>query len=67
VAKLPDSSIYEDSKVYVVKAGRLEPRLIQIVARNGGDIFARGDFEEGDLVVTSRLPEIGPNLKVEIR
>lgn len=67
VAKLPDSSIYENSKVYVVMDGRLEPRRIEIVARNGGEIFVRGDIKEGELVVTSRLPEIGPNLKVDVR
>lgn len=67
VAKLPDSSIYENSKVYVVMDGRLEPRMIEIVARNGGEIFVRGDIKEGELVVTSRLPEIGPNLKVDVR
>ncbi len=67
VAKLPDSSIYENSKVYVVTEGRLESRMIEIAARNGGEIFVRGNIKEGELVVTSRLPEIGPNLKVEVR
>ncbi|MDF2366279.1 efflux RND transporter periplasmic adaptor subunit [Sneathiella sp.] len=67
VAKLPDSSIYENSKVYVVTEGRLEPRMVEIAARNGGEIFVRGNIKEGELVVTSRLPEIGPNLKVDIR
>lgn len=67
VARLPDSSIYEKSKIYVVREGRLETRKIDIVARNGGEVFVRGDIKQGELVVTSRLPEIGPNLKVEIR
>nr|WP_246157223.1 efflux RND transporter periplasmic adaptor subunit [Sneathiella litorea] len=67
VAKLPDSSIFENTKVYVVKDGRLEPRTIEIVAQNGSDVLVRGDLVGGELVVTTRLPEIGPNLKVEVR
>lgn len=66
-ARLSDSSLFNGDTVYVVEEGRLQPRKVEIVARNGDEILLRGDISDGDLVVTTRLPEIGPNLKVEVR
>ncbi|MCF8468853.1 MAG: efflux RND transporter periplasmic adaptor subunit [Sneathiella sp.] len=67
VAKLPDNSIFNTNTIYAVNNGRLEPRKIDIVARDGSDVFVRGDLHEGDLVVTTRFPEIGQGIKVEVR
>jgi len=67
VVKLPEYSVFDDNTVYIVKEGRLVPREVEVIARNGGELFVRGDIVSGDMVVTSRFPEIGPNLKVEVR
>ena len=67
VVKLPEYSVFGDNLIYVVKKGRLEPRKVEIIARNGGELFVRGDVASDELVITSRFPEIGPNLKVEVR
>ncbi len=67
VARLPAAAIYDESAVYVVKDGRLEARKIKVEARIGGDMLVSGALESGDMVATTKLPEISNGLKVEIQ
>lgn len=67
VVRLPESALHEGSRVYVVVAGALEARDVDVVARSGNHVLVRGSFEAGDMVVTTRLPEMGPGLAVEVR
>ena len=67
VVRLPESALHGDDVVYVADEGRLVARRIELVLRVGNDVLVRGPFEPGDRVVTTRFPEIGPGLKVEIR
>jgi RND family efflux transporter MFP subunit len=67
VIKVPEYSVFADDTVYVAKDGKLEPREIVVIAKNGSDYFIRGDLEDEELVVITRFPEIGPNLRVEAR
>jgi RND family efflux transporter MFP subunit len=67
VVRLPESALHGDDVVYVAAEGRLVARRIELVLRLGNDVLVRGPFEPGDRVVTTRFPEIGPGLRVEIR
>ena len=67
VVRLPESALHGDDVVYVAAEGRLVARRIELVLRVGNDVLVRGPFEPGDRVVTTRFPEIGPGLRVEIR
>jgi NAD(P)H-flavin reductase len=68
VVRLPESALHDDNVVYVASAeGRLVARRIELMLRVGNDVLVRGPFEPGDRVVTTRFPEIGPGLRVEIR
>ncbi|MCH8090793.1 MAG: efflux RND transporter periplasmic adaptor subunit [Proteobacteria bacterium] len=68
VVRLPESALHGDDVVYVAAAdGRLVARRIELMLRVGNDVLVRGSFEPGDRVVTTRFPEIGPGLRVEIR
>ena len=69
VAELPQSALFDGDTVYAVRHGRLVARAVEVLARTGagGMVLVRGDdLIEGEPVVTSRLAEIGPGLKVEI-
>lgn len=66
VAKLPLRSLHENSRVYVVKESRLEAREVELVARDQSDVLLRGQLADGDPVVLTRFPEIGPGLKVAL-
>ncbi len=66
VVRLPHTALQEDGRVYVVEKGRMQPRSVEIVARDGAFLLVRAGDLAGARVVISRLPESGPGLKVEI-
>ncbi|MBL4906368.1 MAG: efflux RND transporter periplasmic adaptor subunit [Sneathiella sp.] len=65
--RVPEYSVYERNKVYVVENGRLVARTIQVLFDNGSNLLITGDLKAGDQLVTTRFAEIGPSLRVEIR
>ena len=67
VARLPESALHEDERVYVVVDGRVQARLVELVARIGNDVLVQGELAHGETVVTTRFPGIGPGVKVAAR
>jgi len=65
VVELPASALFHGDTVYAIEGGRLQPRPVEVVADLGARILVRGELAAGDPIVTSRLAEIGPGLKVE--
>jgi hypothetical protein len=71
VVQLSPDALYDRSRVYVVNNSVLESRGVnsvgEIVGANGRSlILLDGDaFEEGELVMTSRLPQAVSGLTVE--
>ena len=55
VARLPETSLYENKLVYVVKAGRLVEKKVKLVGYDGSDVLVRGDLKTGDTLLASRL------------
>jgi RND family efflux transporter MFP subunit len=66
VVELPASTLFHGDTVYAIADGRLLPRPVELVADLGARILVRGKLAPGEPVVTSRLAEIGPGLKVEV-
>lgn len=67
VVRLPESVLYDDDTVYVVEGDRLADRRVALVARSGDDVLLTGELRDGDRVVTTRYPDIGPGQKVQVR
>ncbi len=71
VISAPDSAIYGEDVIYVIKDERMVERRIHIQGYDGSNLlFTRtGDppVEEGDLIVTTQLREGGSGAKVEVR
>ena len=67
VVRIPEEALYGGDTVYRVENGRLWPRQVTVAARDGTDLLIRGAFEPGDHLVTTRFPEVGPGLKVQVR
>ena len=67
VARLPESALYDGTTVYVVEAGRLTPRLVELAGRDGNHVLLRGAVADGERVVVTRFAEIGPGVAVEVR
>ncbi|MBI36308.1 MAG: hypothetical protein CL568_01825 [Alphaproteobacteria bacterium] len=62
-----ESAIYSDDTVYLFNNGRLEERVIKVVARDGEHLIITGEVQDGDLIVTTRIPEVAPGLKVRTK
>jgi len=67
VVRLPESALHAKSTVYVAVDGRLEPRAVDYVARDGNDVLVRGTLAADEAVVTTAFAEIGPGVRVEVR
>ncbi len=63
---LPESAIYGSDTVYVVVDGKLEPRSVRILAYDGQNVVVDGDLKDGNMVMTTRLSDVGPGLAVAI-
>ena len=66
-ARLPETALVGGDTVYAVVGGRLEPRPVALLARVGNDVVVFGGIAEGESIATTRFPEIGPGVKVEVR
>ena len=66
-ARLPETALVGGDTVYAVVEGRLEPRPVALLARVGNDVVVSGGIAEGERIATTRFPEIGPGVKVQVR
>ncbi len=64
VVRLPEDALHQGGIVYVAADGRLEARKVAVAVRVEGDVLVSGDLADGEAVVITRFPEIGPGLKV---
>lgn len=62
--RLPDSSLYHGDTVYVVENGELVERKVTVAAFDGDTILVSEGLGEGEEVLTTRISEISPGLKV---
>ena len=66
VAALPATALFAESTIYAIDAGRLVPHRVEVIDRGNGVVLVRGRLDEGWPILTSRLAEVQPGLKVEI-
>jgi len=64
VAVLPEAALFDGDTVYAVVDGRLAPRQVEVVGRAEDRVFVRGEIAPDESIVTTRLAEIGPGLRV---
>ncbi len=67
VIGLPETALYDGHTVWVVEDRRLVPRKVEVAVRDGNRVYVRADIPDGSQVVTTRFPEIGRGVKVDIR
>lgn len=67
VVRLPETALHGEETIYAVVDERLEARAVSVVGRDGDAVLVAGEIGEGDAVVTTRLTEIGPGIKVVVR
>jgi len=62
--RVPETAYYGEGTVYVVRDSRLEPRAVTSLAIDDGFILVEGGLEDGDTLLTTRIPEAGEGLLV---
>ncbi|MEC7301917.1 MAG: efflux RND transporter periplasmic adaptor subunit [Pseudomonadota bacterium] len=68
VVRLPGAAIYNEDTIYIVEGERLASRKVRIVSRTGNEALATVvGLKSDDRIVTTRLPEASPGLKVRIQ
>ncbi|MCB1519397.1 MAG: HlyD family efflux transporter periplasmic adaptor subunit [Hyphomicrobiaceae bacterium] len=65
VVQVPNAALYDGDTVYVAVAGRLDPRKVEIVGTAGSDLLLRGPLNDGERIVTTRLPTPGKGVAVK--
>ncbi|MGI9508271.1 MAG: efflux RND transporter periplasmic adaptor subunit [Geminicoccaceae bacterium] len=66
VVELPASALFSENTVYVIDDNRLRAEAVELVASNGDQVLIATDIADGAMVLTSRLAEVGPGLRVEV-
>ncbi len=64
VVKLPQTALYDNDHVYAIVNERLVRRDVEPVGIAEGSVLVRGDLQQGERVVATRLANPGEGLKV---
>ena len=67
VARLPETALHGDDRIYVLKEGRIEARRVELGARIGDQVLIAAGIEDGDQVIVTRFNEIADGLRAEVR
>jgi len=63
--RIPETAFYGDGTVFVVKDSRLQPREVTSLAIDDGSLLVTGELADGDVLLTTRIPEAGEGLLVK--
>lgn len=66
VFKIPESALYDEKRIYLVKDGRLQSVMVDVAAFDAGSVLVSGPVEEGVEILTTRIAEAGEGLKVQL-
>ena len=66
VVRLPETALYDRDTLYTVVDGRLAERKTKLLARLGTEELVRGGGGDGDIILTTRLAEVGIGVKVTL-
>ncbi|MDX1580769.1 MAG: efflux RND transporter periplasmic adaptor subunit, partial [Alphaproteobacteria bacterium] len=68
VMRLPERAVFEGRFVYTInEENRLDRRDISIEGYAGDDVFVTGALADGEKVLTTRFPEVGEGVLVDVK
>ncbi len=65
VIRLPQTAVYDNSRVYVMKDGALTGRKIEVLGVVQNDLLVRGDLKAGEHVSITQFSMAGEGVKVK--
>lgn len=66
VVILPEEAIFDRENVFVIIEGRANRRKVEILSKSNGLIYVRGALNNGDQVVSTRIPGLAQGTLVQI-
>ncbi|MEM7216120.1 MAG: HlyD family efflux transporter periplasmic adaptor subunit [Pseudomonadota bacterium] len=63
--RVPETALYDNDTVYVIREGKLESRLVLIHAYDGDHAIISGNLLDGDEVLATRIAEISDGIAVK--
>ena len=66
VVILPEAAIFDRDHIFIVVEGRADRRQVEILSKSEGQVYVRGDLQNGDQVVSTRIPGLAQGTLVEV-
>ena len=62
--RVPETALYDNTKIYVAVEGKLVERNVKVLARDGDAIIIDGELSNGEEILVTRIAEISEGLNV---
>ncbi len=66
VARIPESALYDENRVYLIRGRQLVPRKVRAVRWENGEVMISSGLEEGERILVNHLPNIRPDMRVKV-
>ena len=66
VVILPEAAVFDRDNVFVVVDGRADRRQVEILSKSEGQVYVRGDLQNGDQIISTRIPGLAQGTLVEV-
>jgi len=66
VVVLPESAIFDQDKIFVVKDRRADQRMVTILTKTEGKVYLRVDISANEEVIITRIPGLSQGTLVEV-
>ena len=66
VVILPEAAVFDRDNVFVVVDGRADRRQIELLSKSEGQVYVRGDLQNGDQIISTRIPGLAQGTLVEV-
>ena len=66
VVILPEAAVFDRDNVFVVVDGGADRRQVEILSKSEGQVYVRGDLQNGDQIISTRIPGLAQGTLVEV-
>ncbi|WP_417579767.1 efflux RND transporter periplasmic adaptor subunit [Pelagibacterium sp.] len=63
---VPETALYDDNHLYVIRDGRMAAIDVNIRDRQGAQVIIAADIPEGERIITTRLSQAGEGVAVQV-
>ncbi|MCD7058997.1 efflux RND transporter periplasmic adaptor subunit [Pelagibacterium xiamenense] len=64
--RIPETAVYDDDHLYVIRDGRMAAIDVTILERDNAELIVAADIPEGERIITTRLSQAGEGVAVVV-